>query len=306
MIWIRKFEKDMNDADAKLIAVAYHKLKDSNKTKAEDLYFHYSEVIDAGNKAEKQVFNVINELLKDTAYSGVCNIRIDNTLFYEGIPAEFDCIMEDKRRVIYINIKKTDKYNNQPKQILRHKKILETLLSKLHCNKQLISIAVITSDPTSMDNLIKQLQQIKNDFKGRNDALCQYLNSQHSPIIHWYNISRQFNFTKDDFTKEGWQELQAYIKKVRPKKTNKNIICGQIIDVGNSSSGKTAYLSIKNYNGNKERVYLECNIDSIVRHIGKTFIAYPGTCEMYGSHPFIKNFVSNKYIYQNVVEGGTL
>lgn len=110
MIWLKPFDKTKNDPDAKIIAKTYWLINDGPKRR--NLGNHYNSVIAAGNGAEEIVFNLINQYINDKDYSGVCNVRIDKT--DDDMAAEFDFIIEDMQKVIYINVKKTDEYNQQP------------------------------------------------------------------------------------------------------------------------------------------------------------------------------------------------
>jgi len=64
MIWIKPFDKTKNDPDAKITAKTYWLINDGPKRK--DLGYHYSSVIAAGNGAEKEVFELVNECIGNT------------------------------------------------------------------------------------------------------------------------------------------------------------------------------------------------------------------------------------------------
>jgi hypothetical protein len=300
MIWIKPFDKTKNDPDAKITAKTYWLINDGPKRK--DLGYHYSSVIAAGNGAEKEVFELVNECIGNTDYSGVCNVRIEKDVCGDKFPAEFDIIIEDKEKVIYINVKKTDEYDQQQEQIERHQNLLDNLLKELGCNKLLIPLGVITDNAESLDNFKKKLQELKNGFAGRDDILCKFLYSKDSPITHWYRIFKQFGISKQDFTEEKWKELLSYIQKVTPKLPNEDCYVGTIIDVGEAKTGITVYFKIKNIfnNGEPVNIYIsknkKYNVNTIKQYIGKTLSVFPGDCQMHGSNPFIEEFDPNVYI----------
>lgn len=144
--------------------------------------------------------------------------------------------------------------------------------------------------------------------------LCRYLYSKDHPITHWENVFDQFDISIEDFTTKNLLELIFYISDVaffiskpkpksKPNPPNKDLYVGTIIDVRDSNSKKTVYFIIENIFNNRKpiNIYISktngYNVNTIRQYIGKTLTVLPGDCEMYGSHPFIRNFDPSKYIF---------
>ncbi len=96
-----------------------------NGPKKRKLEEYVTTVIDERHRALYKAFELINKCIGNTPYSGVYNIRLVGTTRKDTPPTtEFDFVMEDRNKAIYINVEKTDKGNRQLKQIKRNTELI--------------------------------------------------------------------------------------------------------------------------------------------------------------------------------------
>jgi len=306
MIWIKPlsiaYEEEPDTKVALLTA-----LNMKNGPKKRKLEEYVTTVIDERHRALYKAFELINKCIGNTPYSGVYNIRLVGTTRKDTPPTtEFDFVMEDRNKVIYINVEKTDKGNRQLKQIKRNTELLKDLLTKLECSKTIISFNVVTDDSNSMAKLEKILTRIKNDFAGEDNTLCAHLVKYDRPAPYARRIFNQFQISNKDFTedKRKWILYYFWIKKARPPK--ERCYCGTVMDVGGIENGKIIYFTITNVLKNNELVNLYVNnaenkyaVDELKKYEGKIMTIFPADCIMIGPYPFIKDLGPNCFIELN-------
>ena len=217
--WIKKFNKDTDDPNAHLVRRLYKQyLKEGDKKNK--IIEHYDSVIRKGNQAEKKVYDVINETLRDSYFSGVSNIRIDSKYDKMGKQAaEFDFIIEDMKLVLYINVKSSDETNRQPDQIKRHQEILVRLIPN---GKELRTLSVNTSQDTWCNEFQLELKKYalnqENNKTGQDidllqdDVFCNILLDIDTAKIHIDRIIQQFDISDEDFI-----DKDRYIEFIKDK-----------------------------------------------------------------------------------------
>jgi len=305
MIWIKPSLSYNDVLDTKVAILTVLDMKRGLKRRRLEKYINT--VIEKRRIAEYEVFKLINRCIGKTPYSGICNIRLVGTTRKDLFPTtEFNFIIEDKNKVIYINIKKTDRNNRLLKQTNSNIELLKDLLVKLKCSKAIIPFNVVTDDSNSMAKLEKILTRIKNDFAGEDSTLCAHLIKYDRPVPYARRIFNQFQISNKDFTedKRKWILYYFWIKKARPPK--ERCYCGTVMAVGGIENGKIIYFTITNVLKNNELVHLYVNnadnkyaVDELKKYEGKIMTIFPADCMMIGPYPFIKDLGPNCFIELN-------